>query len=97
VRLYLVLFFLLSSCYSIDGRFCSTPSEYTRSQAEDYYNSFGVFRERLSDAKAKKLFGCNFNKTTDYIYSYKTFWGKKLILVRYGKAVTWAEDDKRLR
>ncbi len=97
MKIYLVLFFLISSCYSIDGRYCSIPSEYTRSQAEDYYNSLGVFREHLSDAKAKKLFGCNFHKTTDYFYSYKTLWSKKIILVRYGKAVTWAEDDKRLR
>ncbi len=94
---FLGFFFLVSACYSIDGYDCSPISEYTRNQAESYYNSFGVFKERMSEAKAKKLFGCHFNKKTDSIYYYKTLWDKKLILVRYGKAVTWAEDDKRLR
>lgn len=89
--LLILLLVALSSCYTVDGIYCVTPSEYDRSLAEGYYQSFSSFRERISEVKAKKLFGCNFHRNTDAIYSYSTFWGKKYILVRYGRAVTWAE------
>jgi hypothetical protein len=90
-KFVLILFFFITSCYSINGTRCNTPSEYDQNLAQNYYDSFGVFRAHLTEEKARKLFGCNFHKTTDYIYSYSTLWGKKFILVRYGKVITWAE------
>ncbi len=91
-KLSLILLLLTSACYEINGNYCAQPSEYDRSTAQSYYESFGSSRERMSDEKAKKLFGCNFHKTTDYIYSFSTLWGKKFILVRYDNAVTYAEE-----
>ncbi len=91
-KIYLILFLLSTGCFSVDGLVCSEPSEYTVNTAQSYYNSFGVYRESISKEKAKKLFGCNYFPTTDYIYSYTPFFGKKkYILVRYNKAVTYAE------
>ena len=91
-KLSLILLLLSSSCANINGISCSAPSEYDQNIAQSYYESFGNSRERMSEEKARKLFGCNYRKYTDSIYSYKTLWGKKFILVRYDKAVTYVEE-----
>lgn len=91
-KIFLILFFLTTSCANFIGNYCPQISEYDQNLAQNYYQSFGVFRSHLTNEKAKKLFGCHFRKTTDYIYSYNTFWGKKFILVRNEKAITWSED-----
>lgn len=93
-KLSLILLLLSSACVGIDGMVCNEPTEYDRNTAQSYYESFGVYRARLSDLEIKKLFGCNFHYTTDYIYYYDSFWGRKYILVRYNKAVTYADGEK---
>lgn len=90
------LFFLLifsASCVNIDGTQCSTPSEYNRNLAASYYNSFGTYKTKLTPEKAKRLFGCNYRQG-DAIFSYNTFYKTKFILVRYGEALAFADDDE---
>lgn len=94
-KLFLLLLLTSSACVGINGLVCVDPSEYERNSAQSYYDSFGANLERISDEKAKELFGCNYFKTTDYIYSYKPYFGKKkFILVRDNKAVTYAEEKE---
>jgi len=81
---------LLSSCVDINGQYCSSPSEYDKNTAQSYYNSFGVYKAEISDDEARKLFGCNY-RSGDSIYTYSTFWGKKLILVHKKQAVTYVD------
>ena len=92
-KLSLILLLLSAGCVGIDGLICSEPSEYERNTAQSYYDSFGVYRARLSETQALKLFGCNYYKTSDYIYYYEPYFGKKkYILVRYNKVITYAEE-----
>ncbi len=90
--IFLILLFLLTSCFDINGRYCADPSEYNKSEAKFYYDSFGVYKTSMSVEKAKKLFGCNY-RNGDAIYVYSALWGKKFILVRYNLAITYAEEE----
>ncbi|MES2962204.1 MAG: hypothetical protein V4694_07480 [Pseudomonadota bacterium] len=85
-------FCLLTSCYGELGSLgCPYPSEYEINQAKLMYNTFGTSRVYVPDVQAHKMFGCHYNDG-DRIYSYKTFWGEKFILVRYGKPITYYEN-----
>lgn len=86
-----LLLLFLSSCVDVNGEYCSDPGEYNKNTAQSYYDSFGVYKVRMTPEEARKMFGCNYRRG-DSIYSYSTFWGKKYILVRYGKAVTYIEE-----
>ena len=87
----LVLCFL-ASCYGELGSIgCPHPSEYETNQAKSMYNTFGTLRVYIPEAQIKKMFGCHYNDG-DRIYSYKTFWGEKFILVRYGRPITYYEN-----
>lgn len=93
-KLFVILLCLsLNSCVGtgniFGGGIASVPSERERSDAEFYYNSFGtVLAKDVTPEEIKKLFGLYYSRG-DQIYSYKTLWGEKLILVRGGKAVTY--------
>ncbi len=89
---FLMLLLLLPSCVDINGKYCADPSEYVKNEAQSYYNSFGVYKTSMSAEKAQKLFGCNY-RSGDAIYVYSALWGKKFILVRYNRAITYAEED----
>jgi len=90
--LLLPVFLLAASCYGELGSLgCSEPSEYEKAQAKSMYNTFGTSRVEISDIQARKMFGCHYNDG-DRIYSYKTFWGEKFILVRYGRPITYYEN-----
>jgi len=77
---------LLTSCA---GMGCY-PSEYEQNEAISYYNSFGTSSSDISHEEAEKYFSC-YDVMTDKIYSYNTFFGEKLILVRRGKALTYVD------
>ncbi len=73
-----------SVCYVTDAK---------KNTAQSYYNSFGTLQTSVSEVEAKKLFGPCY-KRNDKFFSYKTLWGEKLVLVRWGEAVTFAERKK---
>lgn len=81
------------SCANIYGKYCADPSEYDRNLAQSYYDSFGTWKiiDNAEKERLAKLFGCNYRRG-DAVYSYSTFWGKKYILVRYGRAVTYIDE-----
>ncbi len=93
-KIFVILLCLsLNSCIGTSsffgGDIVSVPSERDRSDAEFYYNAFGtVLAKNVTDEEIKKLFGLYYSRG-DQIYSYKTLWGEKLILVRGGRAVTY--------
>ena len=71
------------------GNIVSMPSERDRRDAEFYYNAFGtVLAKNVTEKEIEKLFGLYYSRG-DQIYSYKTLWGEKLILVRRGQAMTY--------
>ena len=99
--LLIVIVLSLSSCSMVSptGMFlrsggdggCNNISQYNRETAESYYNTFGTYQAKISDKEATKLFECNY-EWGDRVYVYSTFWGKKYILVRSGKAVTYVDE-----
>ncbi|MBP7709725.1 MAG: hypothetical protein KA100_01475 [Rickettsiales bacterium] len=88
----LILLFFVGSCQSLKKNDCPSPTEYDHNLAQNYYDGFGVSRAHLTNEKAGRLFGCNFHKGSDHVYSYNSAWGKKFILVRGGKVITWSEN-----
>ena len=87
----LPLLLLIPACIDSEGFGCAYPSYYSKTTAQTYYDTFGtVLANDAEEKEAKILFGCHYH-TGDYIYVYKTFFGKKYILVRYGKAITFEE------
>jgi len=56
------------------------------------YNAFGTSIVEMDAVRAQKLFGSCYRRG-DEIYVYNTLWNKKYVLARYGKAVTYVEDD----
>ena len=93
-KVFVILLCLsFSSCIGTSsffgGNVISMPSERDRSDAEFYYNAFGtVLAKNVTEEEIQKLFSLYYSRG-DQIYSYKTLWGEKLILVRGGKAVTY--------
>ena len=72
------------------------PSEYVRNDAQSYYSSFSSYRVidyALYDRLRKNPeFKCEYRAGDDF-YAYKTFLGTKYILVRYGEAITYIEEN----
>ena len=56
------------------------------------YNAFGTSIVEMGAPRAQKLFGSCYRRG-DEVYVYNTLWNKKFVLARYGKAVTYVEDD----
>lgn len=89
--LLLPLLLLIPSCIDSEGFGCAYPSYYSRTTAQSYYDTFGtVLADDAEEKEAIPLFGCHYHKG-DRVYVYKTFWGKKYILVRYGRVITFEE------
>ena len=89
----LVIFLISTSCINLGRMGClSETSNYDRNTAQSYYESFGVAMvNNQTFYRVRKLFNCEY-RGGDLIYSYKTLWGTKYILVRRGLAVTYAEE-----
>ncbi len=92
-KLLLTAFLFISSCVGMNGFGCLGPSDYDRNTAQEYYDTIGT--SLVSDAlhnKVRKKFSCYY-RAGDKIYAYKTLWGVKYILVRYGQAITYVEGN----
>ncbi len=73
---------------------CGQISGFKAQEAQSMYNAFGTVLARgITPEEGRKMFGCHYRPATDEIYSYKTFWGKKFILVRYGNPLTYYDGD----
>ena len=86
----LPILLLITSCQGING-YCDV-TQWKQQEAQSMYNSFGTTLFEMTPEEASKTFGSCYYKGDD-IYVYKTLWGKKFILARYGKAVTYVEGD----
>ncbi|MBU6140162.1 MAG: hypothetical protein KGP29_01210 [Proteobacteria bacterium] len=88
-KLLILTLLSISSCM---GMSCIPPSEYEKNTAQSYYDSFSA---TLVDVKKheflRKKFSCHYLPGDD-IYSYKTFFGTKYILVRNREAITYLEQ-----
>jgi len=88
------IFSLATSCtQGLFGNVCTTAPAHVQEAAQSYYDSFGTTISSMSYQEAKKTFGCYY-RNGDKVYSYKTFWGEKLILTRFGEVITYAERKK---
>jgi hypothetical protein len=96
MKFWVLIFLFTASCglekQGFFGNVCS-PTEKERMTAQSYYDSFGTMQADISEKEARQAFGACY-KNWDKVYSYNTFWGEKLILVRYGEAVTFVERKK---
>jgi hypothetical protein len=84
----LVILFSLTSCYA---RSCYVKPV-KQQQAQSMYNAFGTSVISVTPEQGFKLFGDCY-RPYDYVYVYKTLWGKKYILARYGEVITYSEED----
>lgn len=93
----LTAFCLVSSCYGeLNSIGCGYPSAYKTEEAKSMYNTFGTSIVDMTPQRARQIFGCYYNNG-DKVYVYKTFWGEKFILVRYGKPITYYENQTIVR
>jgi hypothetical protein len=89
--LALTAFFLTISCSESFYYYCKRPTPVEQQRAQAMYNAFGTSLIEMDDARARKLFGCNY-RSSDDVYVYKTLFGEKYVLARYGTAVMAAEE-----
>ena len=87
--LFLSSLFLTSSCVNME--YCNT-TEWKKQEAQSMYNAFGTSIVEMDATRSQKLFGGCYRRG-DEVYVYNTLWNKKFVLARYGKAVTYVEDD----
>ena len=87
----LMLCVVLCSCADLN---CDV-SEWKQQEAQSMYNAFGTNVVKIDSSKAEKIFGACYQQGDD-IYAYKTLWGKKYILARFGHAITYVEDDGKV-
>ena len=72
--------------------FCQQPPQYVVDEAQEYYNDWTTAKvDKLPKEKVRRMFGCLYQRG-DEIFLHKTFFRKKYILVRYGKAVTFYSE-----
>lgn len=89
--LALAAFFLAISCSENFYAYCPKPTQADQQRAQSMYNAFGTSLIKMDAERARKLFGCNYRGSDD-VYVYKTFFGEKYVLARYGTAVMAAEE-----
>jgi hypothetical protein len=96
MKIWVLACLFLTSCVlqnqGFFGHVCA-PTESEKNTAQSYYDSFGTMQADITEKEARQAFGACY-KNWDKVYSYNTFWGEKLILVRYGEAVTFVERKK---
>ncbi len=88
----LSILLLSTSCLNSAAMSCfGGPSEYDRSTAQSYYDTWGTsLVSNVTHRKIAKMLPCEY-RAGDQIYAYKTLWDTKYLLVRRGKAITYVE------
>jgi hypothetical protein len=77
---------------SCESMMCMPESPKMQYDAQSMYDTFGtVIAQNIDAKKAAKMFGCHY-RFGDRVYVYTTFWDKKYILVRRGKALTYVVE-----
>jgi hypothetical protein len=85
----LAIIFLTSSCQGLSTMGCYERSARKINYAKEMYNTWGTaLVSDMTPQRADKMFGCYY-RAGDRVYSYKTLWGEKFILVRYGDPLTY--------
>ena len=88
-KLFIIVSFLFLTC--CQGA-CFVEPKYTE-EANRLYHMLGTYRVWLSDDEAYKIFGACYRKRSDFIYVSKNLYKKKYILVRFGEAITYEDEN----
>ena len=87
-KILLLILLFTSSCYAGN----CVVSSYKQQEAQSMYNAFGTSVIDVTPNQGFQLFG-NCYYDGDEVYVYKTFWGKKYILLHHGEVITYSKNQ----